>query len=91
MHPRKPSIKGAAYKSRNNRKAIQQSALCGCYYCEQIFLPAEIADWVDKDEQGIGQRALCPRCHIDSVLGDAQGIDLSSETLKRLHLAWFGR
>lgn len=90
MHPLKPSIKGAAKKSRNNRKALETSQLCGCYYCEQTFSPREITVWVDEDKEGWGRTALCPRCHIDAVLGDTQGIGLSHDTLKRLHVVWFG-
>lgn len=89
MHPRKPSIKGAVSKSRNNREALKNSGLCGCYYCEETYPPTEITEWVDEDKEGVGQTALCPQCHIDSVLGNSQGIDLSPESLKRLRRAWF--
>jgi hypothetical protein len=36
-----------------------------------------------------GQTALCPKCGIDSVLGDACGYPLTEDLLSRMHQYWF--
>lgn len=48
-----------------NKEEIKLSKKCGCFFCLYIFNPSEIEDWCDK-----GETALCPKCGIDSVLGD---------------------
>jgi hypothetical protein len=77
-----------AYSSVH-RKQIQESDLCGCFYCLGTFLPTQIDEWVDEDEDGIGQTALCPKCGIDSVLGSKAGFSLSSEFLQMMRSHWF--
>ena len=51
--------------SRNNRHAILAATRCGCFSCEAMFHSWEVSDWTDRDFS-----AICPRCHIDSVLPD---------------------
>jgi len=36
----------------------------------KIFPPNQITEWVDADSTGEGQTALCPKCGIDSVIGE---------------------
>ena len=81
-------ITAHAHSSRH-REEILRSALCGCFYCRKTFAPAEIEDWVDwvADERAT---ALCPRCGIDSVIGDASGYPITEfEFLERMHVHWF--
>jgi hypothetical protein len=71
---------------------IAQSALCGCFYCRTTFTPIEIVDWIDDRNVGegrTGRTALCPKCGIDSVLGDASGCKLTREFLEAMHARWF--
>ena len=35
----------------------------------EIFEPVLIDEWVDENDAGVGQTALCPKCGIDSVIG----------------------
>ena len=65
------------------------SQLCGCFYCCTTFAPTEISVWVDRDAEGVGQTALCPKCGIDSVLGDKSGFSPSDELLTSMKLLWF--
>jgi len=53
------------------------------------FNPAEIEKWIDEDEQGMGQTALCPRCGIDSIMGEGSGYTLSPEFLKLMEYHGF--
>jgi uncharacterized protein len=71
-------------RSYENRLAIAASSVCGCFHCAAIFQPGGVTEWVDG-----GQTALCPFCHVDTVLGDAS-MDISSERLWALRGRWFG-
>ncbi len=46
--------------------------------------PREIAEWIDEDAEGVGHRALCPDCGIDSVIGSLSGfpIEVSFPTFR---------
>lgn len=78
--------------SSKHREEILKSDLCGCFYCEAIFTPFEIEEWVDEDKNNIGQTALCPKCSIDSVIGSKSGFPVNDkEFLKEMHKYWFDR
>ncbi|PJR11509.1 cytoplasmic protein [Sinorhizobium sp. K101] len=71
--------------SANHRAEIETSSLCGCFYCCSTFPPNEIDDWVDDD-----RTALCPRCGIDSVIGDASDFPVTTvDFLTRMKQYWF--
>lgn len=71
--------------SANHRAEIEASSLCGCFYCCATFKPAEIEEWVDDD-----RTALCPRCGIDSIIGDASGFPVTAvDFLERMSRYWF--
>ena len=73
--------------SSNHRAAVLASALVGCFHCTKIYSPDEIEDWVDEDEMGIGQTAMCARCGIDAVIPLREGID--GEFLSLMRRRWF--
>jgi hypothetical protein len=76
--------------SANHRAEIQASSNCGCFYCRHTFAPAEIVEWVDELEPGAErQTALCPRCGVDSVIGDKSGLPITIEFLTSMHGVWF--
>ena len=37
----------------------------------------------------VGTTAICPRCGIDSVLGDRSGFPISAEFLSEMQRYWF--
>jgi hypothetical protein len=81
----------AAHKySSQHRKQVKESELCGCFHCLATFPPDTIDEWVDKDDTGTGQTAMCPVCDIDSVIGSAAGFPLTREFLARMQRHWFG-
>lgn len=84
-----PDIQTAHKHSSNHRKEIAESVLCGCFYCCATFPPSEILDWIDADLNGVGQTALCPKCGIDSVIGDKSGFDVSDRFLATMNAHWF--
>jgi hypothetical protein len=72
-----------------NRAEIEKSTLCYCYCCCNSFGPDEIKEWINEFKL-IGETAICPKCGIDSVLGDSCGMDLTEEFLEELRKYWFG-
>jgi hypothetical protein len=70
--------------SIRHRAAILASNECGCFYCLARFAPAEIESWADA-----GETALCPRCGIDSVLGDGCGVVIDDAFLAAMRRHWF--
>ena len=78
----------AAHKyCMHNKSAILASSECGCFYCEAIFKPATIIEWVEDDDP---PSALCPNCGIDSVIGDKSGYQITAELLQKMKVHWFG-
>ncbi|MEC4747523.1 cytoplasmic protein [Methylomicrobium sp. Wu6] len=75
--------------SSNHRQEIEGSSICGCFYCCKTFRPDEITEWVDENDQGIGQCALCPNCGIDSVIGSLSGFSIDEAFLKDMNRYWF--
>jgi hypothetical protein len=73
--------------SFDNADSVQASQKCGCFFCEKIFPAAEVTRFM---KEKTGHTALCPYCGIDSVLGDASGIEVSQDFLQRMHKEWFG-
>jgi hypothetical protein len=69
---------------RRNRGELEQSEICGCFYCMTIFSPNEIVEWIDD-----GQTAMCPHCPVDSVIGSTCGFPITKEFLERMNAHWF--
>lgn len=69
-----------------NKDQLAASSICGCFCCLKIFLPDEITEWCDPEED----TALCPYCEIDSVLGDASGFEITMPFLLRMNERYFG-
>jgi hypothetical protein len=74
--------------SSQHRDEVRASAQCGCFYCCAIFPPSEITEWIDEWE-GVGQTAMCPRCGIDSVIGDESGYPVTPAFLREMKAHWF--
>ncbi|MNY70734.1 hypothetical protein D3C86_2089260 [compost metagenome] len=73
--------------SSAHRSQIEASAKCGCFYCLNVFAPSQIEEWVDDDDT-----ALCPRCGIDSVIGDASGVPVTNANfMQSMQNLWFQR
>jgi uncharacterized paraquat-inducible protein A len=77
-------IREAHRHSSSHRSELLASELCGCFYCEAIYAPSEITDWIDD-----GQTALCARCGIDSVIGTKSGFPVTAEFLGEMNRYWF--
>ena len=78
-------LKAAHKHCTSNIKELRKSKLCGCFYCEKIFDPNEITEWIQDSDL----TAVCPYCDIDSVIGDASGIPITKKFLKEMYKYWF--
>lgn len=83
-----PDYVRAHKQSMGNRDEVLASERCGCFYCLQIFLPADVNEWTDEKE-GVGQTALCPRCGIDAVIGSESGYPITADFLRLMKEHWF--
>lgn len=88
--------------SFDNKAEIDQSKVCHCFYCKSEFSPSAITRWVVNGRQGkplkradkgakSEETALCPKCGIDSVIGDSSGYDMTPALLHAMHEFWFER
>lgn len=85
-----PSTLTAAHKrSIYHRDEIERSARAGCFYCLAAYPAEAIVDWTDDDKPKRSWTALCPRCGIDSVIGDASGYPIDDAFLRAMNARWF--
>jgi hypothetical protein len=84
-----PDVRGAHLHSFKHRTEIVTSSICGCFYCCSVFNPSLVDEWVDEDASGQGQTALCPKCGVDSVIGERSGAEISVEFMKKMRTYWF--
>ena len=78
------AIREAHTHCASNRAEILASSICGCFSCCTTFAPSLIEKWIDA-----GGTALCPRCAIDSVIGDLSGAEITIEFLTAMKQHWF--
>jgi hypothetical protein len=75
----------AHHHCTNNREELFASDVCGCFYCLNIYNPAEITDWIDG-----GKTAICAHCPVDSVIAAKSGYPITKEFLQQMFDRWFG-
>ena len=73
-----------------HRQAVESASQCGCFYCLELFPPTAITRWVDEDENGVGQTALCPHCGIDAVIAQSAEEPLTIGLLTLMKIRAFG-
>lgn len=61
-------------RSFKGRLELEAAEKCGCYYCQAIYEPSSINEWVDKQKT-----ALCPKCGVDAVIPYIPEIDGTPE------------
>ena len=82
-------IREAHRHAIRHRTELLASEQCGCFYCLEVYSPAEISNWTDSNDEGVGQTALCARCGLDSVIGNLAGFPLTREFLAAMKQYWF--
>ncbi len=83
----KKALLTAHKHASNNEDEIGASEECACFHCLETFPKEEIEDWVEGET---GNTAVCPRCDVESVLGDAAGFPLTEEFLDAMRQQYFG-
>ncbi len=78
-------IKAHEYSYKHKRSLLKDK-MCGCFFCLEIFSPKEIDEWIDSDST-----ALCPKCCIDSVIGESSGFPITREFLEKMKEYWFSQ
>ena len=74
--------------SSNHMPELKKDKKCGCFYCLAIYAPSEITEWIIGDRRGT---AICPKCGVDSVIGESSGFPLTEEFLSQMKEYWFGK
>lgn len=77
--------KNAHKCSFKNKEQIEQSEMCGCFSCCRIFPASEVTSYLPDAKP----TAICPYCHIDSVIGDASGFPITPLFLREMRRKWF--
>jgi len=78
-----------AHKNSDYREEILKSEICGCFYCTQTFSPDQILEWWGEEESGVDPTAVCPKCGVDSVIGDVSGFPIEPTFLSVMRDFWF--
>jgi hypothetical protein len=79
-------IKQAPMMAWKNRKAMLESALCGCYQCLAIMSTEDIEEWTDY-----GMTAMCPKCGCDCLIPQSNSIPMDEGSMKELKDHWLSR
>lgn len=72
-----------AYSS-HNKKLIDASEKCHCFYCKSTFVKNEITKYTDN-----GETALCPKCNIDSILPDSIDEIIDENVILEMNEYWY--
>lgn len=82
-HEARDPVAAHRYSIRH-RAQLEASEACGCFYCLRTYPPMAIEEWTDD-----GDTALCPKCGIDAVIGDACGAPVTRDFLREMKSVWF--
>lgn len=72
-----------------NREEVEASSRCACFYCQEVYCSTEVYDFIVEPSLDFKETALCPRCGVDAVIGDATGIPFYKELIGKLHQHYF--
>ena len=87
-HSPRDELDQAQFASFYNRNSLEKSQMAGCFHCQQIYPAFEVTDWLDEQYEQQAS-AICPRCKVGAVLGDASGYPIEEEFLSRMHSRWY--
>ncbi len=76
-------FKSSDFPSIGHESIIRQNKNCGCLNCLSVYPVSEITMWM-KETYFKERTAWCPRCKVDNVIPEIDGISFDKETLKYL-------
>jgi hypothetical protein len=83
-------LKIAHQCSIRNQASVQNSVLCGCFYCLEIYSPVILTEDDLRAEENDGSKTYyCHYCGIDSVIGNQSGFPMTTEFLTKMNLYYF--
>ena len=62
-----------------NKSSVESAKTCGCFYCKTVYPASKVREYLHENT-GM-DTAVCPRCGIDAVIADNQGVMLTQEFL----------
>jgi NAD-dependent SIR2 family protein deacetylase len=84
MQMNQHNMKKAHDTSSDHVFILMSSTEVRCFHCLETISTEEITEWVD------GRRtALCPKCGIDALIGDATKFDLDNDLFFGVMNAWY--
>jgi len=86
----KEFMKAAHKHSFKNEKEIMASDFCGCfsaYDYGNLFTPDEVGEWID--ERDGNRTVVCPRCHMDTIIGTASGFPVMDKQFRADMAAYY--
>lgn len=72
-------------QSIGNKARLSDAKDCGCFFCFSHF-PASAAEY--WDDEG-GETAVCPKCGIDSVIGEYDDERIPDDLLRAMKKRFF--
>lgn len=72
-----------AYSS-HNKKYIDTADSCYCFHCKSSFKATDIVSYTDN-----GQTALCPKCHVDTIIPDSINHEVNESIIEEMNKYWF--
>lgn len=70
--------------STNNKRLIEKSDKCFCFYCKKTMDSNEITRFLDNDNT-----ALCPHCGVDAIIPDCIDVDIDETLINDMNNYWF--
>ena len=72
--------------THNNKPELEANQKCGCFLCLEIFNSNEITEWIIDDNFADKYgTAGCPKCGIDSVIGECIGYPITVDFLNAIN------
>lgn len=75
-----PASSAACTLASHHREILENSRICGCCNCLQVFVPELIKRWAES-----GQTACCPFCGAPRVVSEPDGVSLNVRALLQMH------
>lgn len=72
-----------AYSS-HNRDLIMSANKCYCFHCLKVVESRMVNEYIDDN-----QTALCPYCHVDTLIPDSIDQLIDDEAIEKMHKYWF--
>jgi hypothetical protein len=70
-----------------NKDQVQKSNMCCCACCVNKYSAKYVVEYIE--EANGDKTAICPKCGVDAVIGDAALSNITDTMLQDMHNKWF--